>query len=102
MLVQTVKAILFMGCCGVTLGMIHSFTKNESVVKAVQNATQKIYLEPSQIAVEKSGLFIDLGKKLKPIEALYYDGKRFYVEEEAYSIETSYQHLDGHKAVYAG
>ena len=94
MLVQAIKAILLMACCGVALGMIHSFTRVEAAVKSAQRSMQKIYLEPDQIAVEKSGLFIDLGKKLKPIRALYYDGKRFYVEEEVYSVETSCQHTE--------
>ncbi len=68
MLVQAVKAVFLMGCCGVTLGMIHSFTRAES---AAQSSTKKIYLDPRQIAVEKTGLFIDLDEKLKPIQPLY-------------------------------
>lgn len=91
MLVQAIKAVFLMGCCGVTLGMIHSFTRSES---AAQSSIKKIYLDPRQIAVEKSGLFIDLDEKLKPIQALYYDGKRFYVEEEDCQNSVSRQEQD--------
>jgi len=80
-LVQAVKVVLLMGCCGVTLGMIHSFTVGESGVKSAQRSIQKIHLNPGQIVVEKSGLFIDLDQKLKPVQTLYYDGKGYYIEE---------------------
>jgi len=88
MLVQAIKAILFIACCGLTLGMIHSLTRDEGGPNQ-QSSMQKIYLDPDQIAVDETGLFVELGKKIYPVQALYYDGGHFYIEKQCFYGEST-------------